>query len=125
MSAPTPAIGAPEKKGNGREPGIQFNQLLTLKGEPVLGPKGAPLTLGEACELALDSALRTDDGEGLKPKLRRGRLIEQISEAAAAMRQLAIEAEDIKLIKERISSTFAAASLVRHICLLLDPASKE
>lgn len=118
---------ATEKKGggNGAQPGIQFGQFLSSKGNPILGPDNKPMSLGIACELALDAALRTDENEGLKPKLRRGRLIEEINAATVDMVPLALGSEDITLIKERIAGVFGSSSLVRKICLLLDPGTKE
>ncbi len=106
---------------------IQFAVTLRdTRGNDIEEDKaGSKMTLARACEIALDSALPSDQGEGLKAKLRRGRLIEEISVAAKEIKPLVLDAEAVTLLKERVASTFTAASFVRMVCLLLDPATKE
>lgn len=108
--------------------GIKFHiAIKNRKGDDITAPAsdGGVFTLGRVCEMALDTALDADKNEGLKPKLRRGRLIEQIAEAEKDFKELDLEAGDIDLIKNRIGHVFSAASIVRQACLLLDPASKD
>lgn len=105
---------------------IQFGIiLLGTDGKEIDEREGVKMTLARACEIALDAPLEADKNEGLKPKLRRGRLIDEITAAAKDMKPLALEADDIALIKERVATVFTAASFVRRVCLLLDPATKE
>jgi len=104
---------------------IQFATLIKDRDGADIIDDGAPLTLARACIAALDAILQADQGEGLKPKLHRGRLIDEISRAAKAYSLLQLEAEDIKVIKDRIALVAWPASIVRSVCLLLDPATKE
>jgi hypothetical protein len=108
-------------------PGIQFAQVLTdSAGKAMLAEGGLKLTLARACEAALDSVLAGDQNEGLKPKLQRGRLIEEIGTAAKDCKPLVFASDDITLLKTRIGAMPSwPASLVRKVCFLLDPATKE
>lgn len=113
---------------NGKEvKGIQFaKELVDRRGERIVIDKGDDyMTLGKACSFALDASLESDKNEGLKPKIKRGRLIEQIEEAAKTLTPLQLEAGDIDMLKERIARSFPQASFVRQVALLLDPATKE
>jgi hypothetical protein len=94
--------------------------LLDTKGAPI-DDGGAPLTLRRACIIALDIGLQKDQNEGLSPKLKRGKLIEVLSTEAPAN----LSSEEVSLLKERVALTFTSASVVRQICLLLDPATKD
>jgi len=106
---------------------IQFAQILTdpKTGENVKDEGGAWVSLGKACVDALDAPLKTDADEGLKPKLRRGRLIDEIEAADKDVAPLALDTGDIELLKTRIGAYYMRASFVRKICFMLDPASKE
>jgi hypothetical protein len=101
---------------------IQMNATLTnAKGDVVLGASGNSLTLGEACIIALDAGLEIDAKEGLKPKLRRGAIIEKIITAQLNGGNIDLPSEDISLLKERVALVMTSAFLVRSICLRLDP----
>lgn len=109
--------------------GIQFCQLVEdSRGNSLPDPdksmNGTKLTLGRACELALDSPLQEDANEGLKKKLSRGLLIEQILQAEKGAQPMVVKAEDIALMKERVAKVFTAASTVRRICKMLDEATE-
>jgi hypothetical protein len=107
---------------------IQFAAVLRdSKGEEMLEPgvNGHLFTLGRACEIALDASLESDQKEGLKPKLKRGRMIEEIVQATIEGKPLAFDSSEIELLKARIAATFATASFVRRLCLMLDPNTKE
>lgn len=107
---------------------IQFGQIVEdSRGEALPDPDtrtDGKLTLARACEIALDTPLKEDQDETLKKKLERGRLIEQINEAAADLTPLTLKSEDITLLKERIGKIFTAASTVRRLCKLLDEATE-
>lgn len=96
--------------------------LTNQTGTDLTDQSGTQFTLGRACIMALDAALPEDREEGLQPKLKRGKLIEEIEAAAIAGKDLQFTAEDTALLKSRISKTFTAASVVRKLCKLLDPA---
>ena len=106
---------------------IQFAEIITdpKTGEFVKDEVDNPVSLGAACVNALDAPLKTDADEGLKPKLKRGRLIEEIEKAAKDIAPLALDTGDIELIKGRLGAYYMRASFVRKVCLMLDPASKE
>lgn len=106
---------------------INVNLLLTNpKGQTiVVPPDDTKMTVGQACIIALDAALETDAKEGLRSKMRRGRLIEAIVEAEANGGMIDLPVEDVAMIKERLAQTITSAYLVRKICLHLDPAAKE
>lgn len=82
------------------------------------------MTLARACEIALDVGLDADKNEGIKLKLARGALIDKILSAAREGRELTLESEDVSMIKNRVGSVFQQASLVRQICMLIDPGVK-
>lgn len=108
---------------------IQFCQPVEdNRGNPLPDPdkamNGTKLTLGRACELALDSPLQDDANEGLKKKLSRGVLIDQILQAEKIAKPLTVKTEDIAMIKERVGKVFTAASTVRRICKMLDEATE-
>jgi hypothetical protein len=106
---------------------IQFAEIITdpKTGEDVKDEAGNPVSLCKACTDALDAPLKTDADEGLKPKLKRGRLIEEIEKAAKDVALLALDTGDIELIKSRLGGYYMRASFVRKVCRMLDPASKE
>ena len=82
------------------------------------------LTLGMACILALDAGLQSDANEGLKSKMRRGRLIEKIETALDAKVACEFSVADITMVTERVATIFTSAHVVRQIVLLLDPGAE-
>ena len=106
--------------------GIQFAEIITdLKGADVKDETGAPISLCKACVDALDAPLKIDAEEGLKPKLRRNRMMEQIEAATKEIKPLTFDTGEIELIKNRVAAYYMRASFVSKVCLMLDPASKE
>lgn len=99
-------------------------QLTDMAGQPLQEKEGKPLTLGRACILALDTSLLQDREEDLLKKLTRGKLAEDIFDAMTEGKDLQLSAENTALLKERIGKTFTAASVVRKICKLIDPATE-
>lgn len=83
------------------------------------------LTLAMAVVDALDASLPKDKDEGLKPKMRRGRLIEEIEAAAKDMKPFVLDSKEIDEIQERVAQWYLSSRFVRQVCLLLDPATKE
>lgn len=82
------------------------------------------MTLADACADALDAFFQSDANEALKPKLHRGALIEQIRAAEKAVEPLALEGEDVGVIKERVGKHYMSAQFVLRVCRLIDPATK-
>jgi len=83
------------------------------------------MTLAKACELALDVGLEADKNEGIKPKIKRGNLIDKINKSVENGKELVLTSEDISMLKNRIGSVFQTSYLVRQMCLILDPAVGE
>lgn len=78
----------------------------------------------QSAVLALDGGLPGDASEGLKPKMRRGKLIAKIQTALAGHAGAEMSSGDITPINERTTAFLTAASVAREIALLLDPATE-
>lgn len=104
---------------------IQFAQFVTdSRGKEIETPDKTKLTLGRAVEMALDSAFESDRDEGLQKKLNRGKLLDKIVAAEKDMTPIKLEAEEVSIIKDRVSKFWAAASVVRNICRAVDEATE-
>lgn len=89
----------------------------SVPGQP---PIMKPLTLGDICCNVLDMTFQDEANEGLKPKLRRGELMEKITQAERTLTPLELLDADRELLKERIGKRGFSTTLTVQAVRLLD-----
>jgi len=85
--------------------------------------KPRKVTLGDVCCMVLDQQMQEDKNP--KDKMRRGDLIEQISEADESLVPLNLLESDREMIKDRILRSNLSASVSRYAVRLLDTEAME
>lgn len=103
---------------------IDFSTVLTqLNGKPILlgaEDDAPPMTLANACIMALTNPVIGDDQDAGDAKFARFQLAQRIHDAVEKQEPLALKAEDVAALKDRIGRAWPVM-VVGRAWPLLDP----
>jgi exoribonuclease II len=83
--------------------GTDFFEVDPVKSAPGQPPVTKPVTLGDVVVAVLDQVFQDEATEGVKPKLRRGELIDRVTAAEDKGEPLELLDADRDMLKERIA----------------------